>query len=166
MKIKDFVELMKIEDEDSANDECALCYLHAAFAKFAADRELLQQLPCPKCDEAIDIRDPKWVTIGETDEVVPEKRLEYLPLVHCDACRTNYGMFLAPVIYNANHDIYYTGGKEYTLLPDDFNEKMRSIAAQYTDAGTEIPWKFVRDMEDYVSKLLADLSIQSGLRPF
>ncbi len=134
MKSKDIISECDIPEE-----VCDCCYLHNM-----ADKKLKDEILCPRCDKPLikgHIYEEDYVVVGEANYYYKDHRIGKYQIYHCDNCKKSreglYVLMPIPIIWNANHDIYYTGGRDY--LPEDTNnirnkikEKIMPLIEQYT----------------------------------
>lgn len=128
MKMKDLLseEQAKTLRENSTENGpiCLVCEVHDKA------NQLPESIRCPHCNyinqEEDEIVALEFDVIGETNGYDPEHNIGKYPMIQCNSCSDYYALMPQPVIYNANHDIYYTGGKEY--LADVDAEKIFSDA--------------------------------------
>jgi hypothetical protein len=87
-------------------DECELC---AEYDKAIKETEY-KPLACPHCNEplegALDLSLSFRDVVGETN-VVGAGPFEYTDLFQCYSCKKFFMLKPVPIIWNANHDIYY-----------------------------------------------------------
>lgn len=138
MKEKDLIK----KKSDIPEYECECCYTaDKAREKLKDQMEFLamgfDEMYCPYCGNLV-------ATIG-SDVVIganfynPEHNVYARRIYECDKCNKTFMQDLTEIIYNANHDVYYTGADEY-LMPDDCKEleqdirnKIHEKMKQYTD---------------------------------
>lgn len=123
-----------IKRADIPNDECEVCYLHDE-----AYKKIGKYLICPHCGEKIDGYD---YFIPEIDYyMVTEKSINnnlvkdtyYIPVETCPKCSKEIGFKLISIMYNANHDIYYTGSKYYMVDErPKLNKVVKEAIVEYT----------------------------------
>lgn len=110
--------------------------------------------------------------IGETNNGFPEiedENFERGLILRCPHCDAHLTPVLMEIIYNANHDIYYTGGKR--SLPelhglccqdDEFVKNVKACIKQYSDRIKEGElldesnlWFWIKaDIENVIAKIL------------
>ena len=139
MKEKDIVDFTKFNkdkdgeyiDEKGEEVGCEICYTHKkAYEYFDNDLnpENMQEIPvprCPVCGKPM-IRRYSWISDGnavvsEVNYSNPEGNIGLYSIWECETetCINRYGitqiydLMPIPIGWNANHDIYYTGGKNY-----------------------------------------------------
>ena len=137
-ELVDFEKLEKNEDDEYIDKDgneigCQICYTHKkAYEYFDSDekKENLVKIPrprCPKCGNKLD-RCYNYTSstrnnaiVSETNYTNPNGNIGLYSIWECDKCENKYGHNLTfalmpePVVHNANHDIYYTGGKDYMI---------------------------------------------------
>ena len=137
MKEKDIVDFSKLKKDE--NDEyidkngeeigCAICYTHSeAYKKLDTTgyTERIAAPLCPRCGKPMYRGYDGYLdaVVSEVNYSNPEGNIGYYPIFYCENCyskETNHGIHHAyalmpvPILHNANHDIFYTGGKDYLI---------------------------------------------------
>ena len=140
MKERDIVDFEKLKetnpelfDEDSEFKACEICYTHTkAYEKFRNNESLLElEIPkpiCPNCGEMIHSAGYVFddVIVSEVNYSNPDGEIGYYSTWTCSRCGANFSLMPVLVNYNANHDIFYTGGKQY-LYDKDMKEVSKKI---------------------------------------
>jgi len=106
MKAKDI-----LLEKDIHEDDCGVCKLHERAYKVV-------KVCCPHCGKEIDteyMMNHDITVVGEVNYYSEDQVIEKMQVFDCEHCVQKVGMKLIPVQYNGNHDIYYTGGKDYLL---------------------------------------------------
>lgn len=134
MKEKDIVDFTKMEyDEENdnyinseGNDVgCQICYTHSqAYKKFGEYyTEKIDMLPlCPKCGERM--IDYESQVISEVNYSNPDGEIGYYPVFYCNECDKYFAYMPVEINHNGNHDIYYTGGRDY--IEDEEQQKLKN----------------------------------------
>ena len=161
MKEKDIVDFskMRADDNDELIDDdgnivgCQICYIHKKTFNELKDIQLTEDplfnhpreiVPiCPKCGKLLRPYSEygyEFGTVSETNYSNPDGNIGIYEFYHCEneECDAeNYAMMPVPVVWNANHDIHYTGGRDYSedsdidkLISDVF-EKIKPSIEQY-----------------------------------
>ena len=136
-------ETDKLIDTENNNVEvgCEICYTHEMAQKVIPEstRTMSITVPlCPQCGEPLEIKEDSAV-IGEANFVQQDAKMFKAPVFWCDTCATLYASVLEPIIYNGNHDIYYTGGSHYLESDEDekliktIGDSMKDSLKQYLD---------------------------------
>ena len=137
MKAKEIISETEAKEIDSSN-ECTVCVLHER-----AEKVIQPGIKCPSCgyinstyeffgSDEVTVYD--YTVVGGSNEYRPDENIEKYLVGEC----SKYGKFIAliptEIIYNANHDIYYTGSDLYLTkeLPD-MTDCLIPIIKQYTD---------------------------------
>ena len=88
-------------------------------------RLLTPDITCPHCGvvlvrsgNLIDLREDTEA-IGESNGIEEDQKVFKAQVYNCE-CGKRSALAAIPIQYNANHDVYYTGGKHYL---QDFQEK-------------------------------------------
>jgi hypothetical protein len=116
MKYKDILNL----DENKDYDFCSICKVHEE-----AYNKIENQYVC-KCGTVLyDLNENEdWTVVGEANYYDKEHEINKYIVLECYECGKRYALIPTEVIYNANHDIYYTGGKNY-LIEDISEERIK-----------------------------------------
>ena len=124
----------KYYDKDGNDIGCQICYVHSEAEKYFEDDDREENqitIPhprCPKCGNLLERR-YYWTSDNCTDIVSevnysnPEGEIGLYSIWECnnEECCDNYGneqiyaLMPIPIVWNANHDIYYTGGKDFII---------------------------------------------------
>lgn len=134
MTYKEIVESITTEPDE---DTCELCEVHKQAFKL-----LQEELPCPYCGKDLLMEHYSFTeaVVGETNGCDENETLEIRQVGQCRYCQQYLMLSLKPIIYNGNHDIYYTGGKRYLTKPDfelfkeeiqEAGKEMAELAEQY-----------------------------------
>lgn len=139
MKERDIVDFEKLKetnpelfDENGEFKECRICYTHTkAYEKFKDESLLELQIPkpiCPNCGEMVHYAGygSDSVIVSEVNYPNPDGEIGYYSIWDCPSCGANFSLMPVLVNYNANHDIFYTGGKDY-LYDKDMKEVSKKI---------------------------------------
>lgn len=167
MKAEDIIKEVNIPEE-----ECGVCYLHER-----AHEKLPKSILCPyaECGKEIYYRDLNTtrdvVIVGETNGYDAEENITRMIVEECPHCKKPIMFRPMPVIYNGNHDIYYTGGKKY--IPEkhgEFNlpQSMKDKIINYHErvkAGENLePWNLILWLERDVEAMVAEKLYEIGLK--
>ena len=118
MKAKDLITQDDL-DKSKHSKECGLCELHSIAYERIDD---IQAYACPHCGSQLD---PPFsvdnLIVGETNGAglqdgklqSPDENINKMIVVTCSGCDKLVGFMPVPVQWNANHDVHYTGGKDY-----------------------------------------------------
>lgn len=162
-----------LKEEDIHEDDCGVCKLHEeAYKKL--------KYVCPHCNETIKLEeglmdntiqlDDTATVVGEVNYYDPEQNLELMPMVKCGGCHKYIGLKLIPIIYNGNHDIYYTGGKDYLATGEDIkmSDEMKKQIEQFTTrlkAGENLnAWNLIMWLEGSMQHQVAAELYKRGLK--
>lgn len=121
--------------ENGEDIGCIHCEVHRrAYAKFKkmqpTKRSHLIDPVCPKCGNVVECDYASgydYAVVSEANFYVPEGQIGYYKIYHCEECEQTYAMMPIPIVYNANHDTFYTGGRQYA--EDDEVKKLCSSVA-------------------------------------
>lgn len=155
-------------DENGNEVGCHICYTHEkAYQKLPvlgseigqtkdedlAKRLVVQQINvprCPKCGKPM-YRRYSWTdmhgnaVVSEVNYSKPDGEIGYYSIWECSECKDShdneqiYALMPIPITWNANHDIYYTGGDRFVEdtdlgeLVDLINEKVSKSVTQYVE---------------------------------
>lgn len=158
MKIKDFIDQHNIKFEE---DECELCQLHEeAYKKLT--------MVCPECGNGIYMDDFKKCPVGLENVVETNSEIFICPVGTCPSCDCDIALIPTKIIYNANHDIYYTGGKTYVIGDIPFNGRLRGSIKQYTErilAGENLkPWNLEVWLQYDIEHIIAEYLYNNGFK--
>lgn len=145
--IKDEESGMCIEKETGEEVGCKICYTHTkAYEFFNSKNDYQEKIPnpiCPHCKEQM-IYENDSVVVGETNYSDPRNKLYYTNIYKCPQCGKTVCLVPTDVEYNANHDIYYTGGRDYILDDKTLKPLLEDITNRINDR-----------VMDYVNRKLA-----------
>lgn len=145
--IKDKESEMYTEKETGKEIGCEICYTHMKAYDFFKSKNEYQALIanpiCPHCKEQMDL-DNNNVVVGETNYSDPRNKLYYTNIYKCAHCSKTVCLVPVDVQYNGNHDIYYTGGRDYLI--DD--KKLKPLLEDITK-------RINVQVVDYVTRKLA-----------
>lgn len=119
---------MKLKDLNfiESDDTCGLCAIHDL-----ADSKI-DGLVCPKCSLPISLDDANMKVVGETSAADSEESIIKVPVISC-RCGATIALIPIEIIWNANHDVYYTGGKRYIISKINFKHRLLPHIKQYHD---------------------------------
>jgi hypothetical protein len=128
--IKDEENKRYIEKETGKEVGCEICYTHVkAYDYFKSKSycgEKISNPLCPICKDQMFLKADN-VVVGEVNYSDPKNKIYYTNIYRCEECDKEVCLLPNDVEYNANHDIYYTGGRDY--LSDD---KLKSLLEDIT----------------------------------
>ena len=160
MKVGKFLE----EHGPLDADACDLCALHDMFR----DAHSLDIYECPKCDGEIWLENAITFPVGGHNGVDDNENIFLAPIVACTNCSATIAFIPTAIIWNANHDVYYTGGTHY--LTDDFvlGKELLPTLEQYKrriQAGEELSAELLnlwikQAVEEAVAKFLVDKGLK------
>jgi DNA-directed RNA polymerase subunit RPC12/RpoP len=147
---------------------CEICTLHDVAMDI-----MRNTIQCPHCNKTINTDrvdyTGEYKIVGETNYYSENQNIENMLTIECPHCNKSIGFKAIPIIYNGNHDIYYTGGKDY-LVTDKIklsNEIKQSIQ-QYTDrlkAGENLSsWNLETWIEYGIEHMIAEILFKHGLK--
>lgn len=128
---------MKAEDilkeEAIPEEKCGVCLLHKK-----AEEKLGNNIECPHCKKYIPIEKIEYnldtAIVGETNYYTKEQNVEKMFIANSPLCDEPIGFKAIPIGYNANHDIYYTCGKDYLINQKiEVGQKIREKTQEYTE---------------------------------
>jgi len=134
-------EILSEEEVDKlGEDTCELCETHnAAYA------HIPDGVVCPYCKHNNEYPDYEYKVIGTCNGYIPDEDIGKYPVVECEKCAEYIMMKPLKVMYNGNHDIYYTGEGHflpYDKVKDDMFSKLSKELEEHitnwkrrTDAG-------------------------------
>ena len=150
---KDIIELKDIPEE-----ECDVCYLHEKAYEFFENKNLNDdQEFCPCCNEPMDNYACGYegnVTVGGHNEYTEDENIGYYKVYECNKCNKVFAMIPQEIKYNANHDIFYTGGNRFLSKTDEDN-----LMSKIKEMMTETTKQFVDRVKDGETNL-SELNLQ------
>ena len=145
--IKDEENKRYIEKETGKDVGCEICYTHIkAYDYFKSKshiKEMISSPICPNCKKQM-ILEADDVVVGEVNYSDPKNKIYYTNIYRCEECDKKFCLLPNDVEYNGNHDIYYTGGRDY--LNDD--NKLKPLLEDITK-------RINVQVTDYVTRKLA-----------
>jgi DNA-directed RNA polymerase subunit RPC12/RpoP len=157
MKISDFIERKGVSFTE---DECTLCALHTAFNTEG-------EMECPKCGTQIFIDDAKMTVVGESNTLEPDEEIKKMPMLECP-CGAHIALMPTEITWNANHDVYYTGGRKYVIGDIVFKHKLLPSIQQYHDRiikGEKLePWNLEVWLQYDIQGIIADYLFKNGFK--
>lgn len=155
MQVKDLPGIDLITEDD-----CELCEVHKIADKVLNE---VENPRCPLC-HSIDLTPLGFYPVGEVNGIDPESRITKEFVSSCNVCSGYSIAAQRPITYNANHDVYYTGGDNYS--PDwyesrsELQEMMLPKIENYLErvaAGEKAlqPWNLAMWLSGGVAHLLA-----------
>lgn len=124
----------------SHDDVCMCCKLtesiYDVLEKFQSDHAI----NCPHCGKEIEYAVFDNVAVQEANYYRPEHHIGMYPVTKCPHCNRDIAMIPTAIEYNANHDVYYTGGASY--MADQFDKD--SAAEEIQKIFEEKLWPSIR----------------------
>jgi DNA-directed RNA polymerase subunit RPC12/RpoP len=157
-----------IKKELIPEDDCEVCTLH----DIARDM-LRETMQCPHCGKHVSVDkieyNGEFNIVGETNYYSENQNIENMLTIECPHCNMFIGFKPIPLIYNGNHDIYYTGGKDYLVTDKiQLTEDIKKSIEQYTDrikAGENLSaWNLETWIEYGVEHMIAEILFKHGLK--
>lgn len=108
MQMQDFVT----EEEAEKLDGCTVCEVHERAYKIMGEESALA---CPTCKTPISdsvFNHTDIHVVGIDNGYAPENPIAKRHVFKCECGQTST-ISLRPILYNANHDIYYTGHERF-----------------------------------------------------
>lgn len=117
----------KYPQTSDSDDECELCHVHAkAYDYFEAESATNAFFECPWCGERVPYyygaAMDRLEVVGESNRGAPEEKMYLAPVDECSKCRKHFALLPEKIQLNGNHDVYYTGGRDY--LVEDRNDEL------------------------------------------
>lgn len=136
--IKDEENYGYIEKETGEDVGCEICYTHVKaydyFRSKSQQKELISSPLCPICKKQMYLVVDD-VVVGEVNYSDPKNKIYYTNIYRCKRCDKEICLLPNDVEYNANHDIYYTGGRDY-LNDDKLKPLLEDITKRINDKVT------------------------------
>lgn len=194
-----------IDLETVSEDDCDTCATHEAAYKFFKNklREAFKEkwnedtldfcnsnqifseeemigkaVLCPVCNKPM----TKGYSGYENNVVItwdngtnPDGEVGYYPIYECEHCEKPYALIPTQVHYNANHDIFYSGGKcflnydDEELLKSKVKDKMLQSIEQYTrrikDGETSLDsWNLNYWLQGDIEHAIAEFLYEAGYK--
>lgn len=139
MKIKELITEEELKEIWEKEDQCSLCEVHER-----ANESIQAGHECPHCGavhtyEEFVFDEREWAVVGEHNGVNLEESIFKREIITCKKCDGHFVLTPEKVIYNGNHDIYYSGGKFY--LNDEDSDRILADAEKRIRADLD---QFVR----------------------
>lgn len=161
------------EEVHGENHVCDICTLHEVFEDmygsivsednavinkaFFGDDCIVTPL-CPKCDKPLSPGTSHFGhtvgSVGGSNTVDETEEMQYCQLWHCEECDQDYAMMPTPIVWNANHDIFYTGGVHY-LTDDDEKLLLNKIGDRLSESINRFVIR-VKNPKDNIDKSLSE----------
>jgi hypothetical protein len=164
-----------IKEDDIPENECECCCLHKKAYEILKDEIL-----CPKCNQPLEEGGAGYdgyVVVGEGNYYNREHKIGKYPILSCNNCGSDYREIYAlmpiPIIYNGNHDIFYTGGKDYLIEDTDkinqsIKEKILPSIEQYTNrikSGENLEsWNLLTWIQYKIEHVIAEFLYENGYK--
>lgn len=167
MKIKEFFV--------PKEDECNLCEIHTQAHKIISDDSARS---CPKCEYIFTNSDLNYIisdadenikTVGETNCSDIEEGVEKRIVFRCFGCGEHVSLKFDSITWNANHDVYYTGGKRYHPNGSEIRGKFKELATPLIENFVERvkngenlnSWNLICWLENEVEHIVASYTGES-----
>jgi len=120
---------------------------------------------CPKCGKPLELCSTNYCignVVGGTNSLSSDQEFFMSNFWHCPDCDQSYAMYPVPIEWNANHDIYYTGGEHYLTkdmegeLQKSIEEKIRSSVEQFV--------RRVKNPEDNIDRNLSSWNLNLWIK--
>ena len=160
MKAKDI-----ILEKDINEDDCAVCQLHTK----AYD---VLKVCCPHCNGEVDYDSLFGIdvtVVGEGNYYSEDQIIEKMGTFKCTHCDNEIGIKLIPIRYNANHDIYYTGGKSYVFdqkieLTPEMNRLIEDFTTRIQAGENLEAWNLKHWLRGEMESEVARILYEKGLK--
>ena len=175
MKIKDLISISEIQNID--DEECDTCY---TFEKInERTKELRNKIDsigfiCPLCGEVLEEETSETIAIMGTNFYNENHDVKLSKIYHCDKCNKLFYNNISEVIYNGNHDIYYTGANYYLSreesdkISKQLSDLLTADIDQYTNRikkGENLDsWNLKTWISHKIESLIADILDGKGLK--
>jgi hypothetical protein len=145
MQKRDLVTDEELNEMLETRNCCPICETHSRVYKKFKHAEEYELGVCPDCGG--EIKRGTWasgdlIACGETNGCYDnDEKMYYILCGECQNCGKTFGLFPEEIIYNGNHDIFYTGGKSYippyedaiTAITKKCMEKIKENTKQFVD---------------------------------
>lgn len=158
------MKAIDINADQNAYGGCSLCALHDW-----AHNILAGKFECAWCGALNHQSFAEPTVIGETNTVTPDEQVTMAPMFECHECDEYTAMMPTKVKWNANHDVYYTGGSRYLVDQKiELGPDALRLITDYTDrlkAGETVqPWQLAYWLEGAVQKAVASALVTAGVK--
>ena len=168
------------EIEKLNEDICDVCYLHEQAKTFfqekcvqKSDKQIYDL--CPICNERLQIYNENYDVIGGHNEYTEEEIISYNQIKVCSNCNKYFAMMPIEIIYNGNHDIFYTGGNcffnktEKELLMKKIKDSLTKSTEQFvkrirTGDKSLNEWNLEYWNENEIEHAIAEFLYKKGLK--
>lgn len=115
--MKDIIsESDALKMQEDKNSECLLCATHEK-----ANETITDGVVCPYCGHNhTHFNFDNFSVVGMANYYDPNQKIGKFIVDNCENCNESFALMPEKIHYNGNHDVYYTGGKDY--LEDDENK--------------------------------------------
>ena len=167
MKIKEFIEK---NPDVLSEDGCKLCSMHKKY------EERFASVTCPKCNETLfsekNVHLLEFHAVGSTNATPErchdEEQIDTFPIIRCHACGGVFACIPKEILYNGNHDIYLTGGREYLAGDIEFQGRLLPHIQQYHERlinGEHLqPWNLAAWLEAEIEHIIAEYLVSQGFK--
>lgn len=103
---------------------------------------------CPHCGKAIDTVTLEPTAVQEANYYEPYHHIGMYPVTECLHCGNHLALVPTPISWNADHDVYYTGGAAYMedeFTPKSAEEELKEIFNRH----------LFQSVKQYVDRILA-----------
>jgi hypothetical protein len=160
--------LLEMTQANVPEDGCDLCQAHEFFQRCHC-----AFLVCPNCEKPLDPIDPKPGTltpVGSENVLNPDDEIHAWEITHCRDCDMTFASVPTQIIWNANHDVYYTGGKSFLTQDIVLDESgILSAITQYHDRiqqgdMTLQPWNLLVWITYALETAVATYLVEQGMK--
>ena len=172
MKMKDILSPDKAKEmHDDPEGECTVCHVHKLAYKSIPNDHTIR---CPHCHKHVCVGLESTV-VGEANFYDPDHSIDRYPVGTCPECGATIMPRPEIISHNANHDIYYTGGREYLehdvaskILIDSVFEELKKQANNFItrrDAGEKLePWHIATWSKGVIEEAVAKYLFDKGYK--
>jgi len=177
MTVKTLEELTKHlpPDDNSGTAACEVCEAHDRIMSVVHDDEayLCPHCEAPMVDFQMDVVTAEFCSVSDHNGGNPDQKLRKRLVLNCRKCEKPIQIVLQPIMYNANHDIHYTGYNTYIPIQNisdevekELKEILKPTVQQYHDRLLDgdlslSPWNLnlwiSRDIENVIIKTVNKL---------
>lgn len=146
------------------DEDCRVCKAHeTAYG-------IISSVCCPSCNKPLDeYLHKEEVLVGETNVGEDSEIIEMMEVATCNHCGKRLAFKPIPIIYNGNHDVYYTGGASYVPgLEITLSDEIKESIEQYTQrikAGENLDsWHLNTWIGHNINSMVAGILKKNGLK--
>lgn len=169
-------DIVKIED--IPQDKCEVCYLHKKAYEFFEDKELDENIElCPYCNTPMDNYAHGYdnrVVVGGHNSYTPNEKIGYYKVYECTNCSKTFAAIPQEIMYNANHNIFFTGGVAFLnktdekMLMSKIEEEMKINTKEFVERvkndNSLADWNLSYWNQNSIKQAISEFLYEKGLK--